>query len=379
MVIVTSFPTNVDSPKGGVEAVSVNLIKALALYDDLELHVVTTDLFISRVQKYKWHGAYIHRLPRPQMSTLLYAVMTGRRQVSNYIKALFPDVVHSQDTYGIMVKGIAIPSVFTVHGFIYVDTLASHYKWAPIRSFLWRKVELAGWKDKDRILSITPYVRDRLEKVVDARIYDINNPVSCDFFETVHKEKRNTIFSSAVISPLKNTISLIKAFFLLLEEGVEASLRLAGEAKNSEYYEKVLCLIQKSHFSDSVILLGNISHSEVKKELSAASVYVLVSLEENAPMGIEEAMAVGVPVVASNRCGMPYMIKDEESGLLVDPTNVRDIALKLKRVIQDDQLRSCMGKESKKIAKALFHPNKIAEKTRAVYYDVINERSLTMK
>ena len=49
----------------------------------------------------------------------------------------------------------------------------------------------------------------------------------------------------------------------------------------------------------------------------------LTSLEENSPMGIEEAMAARVPVVASNRCRIPYMVCDEESGFWSIPKSGR--------------------------------------------------------
>ena len=91
-------------------------------------------------------------------------------------------------------------------------------------------------------------------------------------------------------------------------------------------------------------------------------------------MGIEEAMAAGVPVVASNRCGMPYMVRDGESGYLVDPNDPEDIADRLGRILGDDALRQSMGAKSRQIARDRFHPAAVARRTREVYRRAIHDR-----
>ena len=84
-------------------------------------------------------------------------------------------------------------------------------------------------------------------------------------------------------------------------------------------------------------------------------------------MGIEEAMAAGVPVVTSNRCGMPYMVRDGESGYLIDPHNPADIADRLHLLLQRPSLRLRMSECSRAIARDRFHPESVARRTREVY------------
>ena len=88
-------------------------------------------------------------------------------------------------------------------------------------------------------------------------------------------------------------------------------------------------------------------------------------------MGIEEAMAAGVPVVTSNRCGMPYMVRDGETGYLVDPHDPADIARRLEALLTDDALRSSMGKQATAIALDRFHPDRVARRTVEVYKTAI--------
>ena len=162
VAIVTRFPKSPDTPHGGVESVSVNLVRALAAFDDLELHVVTTDTDCTTVSKSPWGQVTIHRLPRLGRRVLTDAVGPGRRQMHDYLTRLAPEVVHAHDVYGLMVKGLSTPRVFTVHGFIHADTRLAGQRFAWLRSRLWRWVETAGWADQPHIVSISPYVRERL-------------------------------------------------------------------------------------------------------------------------------------------------------------------------------------------------------------------------
>jgi glycosyltransferase involved in cell wall biosynthesis len=367
VAIVTAFPKDPEAPYGGVEAVSVNLTRALAALDDLELHVITTDAECSDVQQTAWAGVTIHRLPKRGRHVLTDALGPGRRLVSAYVQALAPDVVHAHDVFGLMVKGLPIPRVFTVHGFIHGDTQVSGSLLAGLRARVWRRVETAGWADQPHIISISPYVRERLSGIATGIIHDIDNPIAPAFFDLPRRERKGTIFSAALICRRKNPLALVDALAQLVANGCDARLRLAGAVSESDYGAQLQQRIETLGLRDRVTLLGSIGSAQIRDELSAASIFALVSLEEGSPMGIEEAMAASVPVVTSNRCGMPYMVRDGESGFLVDPNDTHDITGRLGQLLTDDALRARMGEASQRIALDRFHPDAVARRTREVY------------
>lgn len=373
VAIVTHFPKDPAIPRGGVEAVSVNLVKALAAFQDLDINVITLDNSLKTSTVFSWQGATLHRLPGPKGSALTTAIGQGRRQISQYLLNLAPDVVHAHDTYGLMVKGLSIPRVFTVHGFIYADTLLSRTKGAWLRSKIWQRVETSGWADQPHIISISPYVRERLAGITTGVIHDIDNPISESFFHIVRKERKGVIFSAAIISRRKNTLTLIKAFHKLLEDGYDGELRLAGPVVEPDYGRQLEEAISQWGLENKVIMLGQINAEQVHAELSIASAFALVSLEEGSPMGIEEAMAASVPILTSNRCGMPYMVRHGESGYLVNPLDVSDIARRLKQLLQNDDMRDLMGKCAHTIALDRFHPAKVARRTREIYLQVVEK------
>lgn len=373
LAMITSFPDDPGIPVGGVEAVSVYLVEALAEFDDLDVHVIATSRTSSSSRTGRWGKAVIHRLPWAGGSILHNAIGPGRRQMQEYLRRIGPDVIHAHDTYGLMVKGMAVPRVFTVHGFIHSDLVVSGERFAMMRSWIWRWFETAGWADQPHIISISPYVRERLRGIATGVIHDIDNPISEPFFHVVRKERKGTILSAAALIPRKNALTLVDAIADLVANGLDIELRLAGSLDNEGYVQKVRNRIRQKKLERRVFILGRLSTDQVREELSATSICALVSLEENSPMGIEEAMAAGVPVVASNRCGMPYMVRDGESGLLIDPNNPEDIAERLGQLLENDELRRSMGVKGREIALDRFHPVKVAVRTREVYLRAIED------
>ena len=371
VAIVTQYPQDPTRPRGGVEAVSVTLVRALAACDDLEIHVVTTDPECDRPRRTELEGVTLHRLPRRGRFTLVDAVRDGRQAVTRHLLQLAPDVVHAHDTYGLMVRGLPIPRVLTIHGFIHGDTLVAGGRLAWMRSQLWRWIETSGWADQPHIVSISPYVRERLGGIARGVIHDIENPIADSFFEVERREAPGTVFSAALIEPRKNTLALVEAVARLRDSGVPVELCLAGSVAHPAYGRAVERLVATRGLEGTVNFKGGLPRSGVMQELARASVFALTSLEENAPLGVAEALAVGVPVVTSNRCGMPYMVRHGETGFLVDPLAPDDIARRLERILTDEALRRAMSRRARQDARERFHPAMVARRTRDLYHEMV--------
>jgi len=368
VAFVTQYPRDPQRPKGGVEAVSATLVPALARLGDLDVVVVTSDDDCGAYERSEFDGVEIHRLPRTSRRILREATGPGRRRMHRLLAELRPDVVHSHDVYGLMVQDFPAPRVFTVHGFISADTRVSGESLPRLRSLLWRFVETRGWAEKDHVVSISPYVRERLAGIVRGRIQDIENPVAETFFETERREEPGTVFCAGLIERRKNTLALVEALGKLRAAGVAARLRLAGSAREPDYAKGLASRIEAAGLRADVDLLGPLPRAAVREELARASVFALVSLEENAPMGIAEAMAAGVPVVASDRCGMPYMVREAETGFLVNPLDVGEITDRLALLLADDARRRRMSEAARAEARRRFHPDVVARRTRDVYW-----------
>jgi glycosyltransferase involved in cell wall biosynthesis len=364
--VVTDFPRDPEDPCGGVQAVSVHLVRGLSDLEGMEIHVLTQDPECRAPQQSCWGAVCVHRLPRLGRTTLRNAIGPGRRQMIRYVEALAPDVVHAHDVYGLMVQGLALPRVFTIHGQIYKDTRVSGGRFPRVRSWLWKQVELRGWSDQPHVISISPYVREQLTGIVSGTIHSIDNPIGESYFHLPRCEEPGRIFCAAAIHPRKNTLRLVQAFSRLLEMGITAQLRLSGGG-DKDYLDRVRHLIRERRLENHVTLLGRAAYATIQEEMARAAVFALVSLEENSPMAIEEAMAAGVPVVTSNRCGMPYMVREGESGFLVNPDDPEEIAERLRQLLVGNELRRSLGAKGREIALDRFHPAQVAARTRDVY------------
>ena len=366
IALTTWFPRNPSTPRGGVEAVSVNLAQALARIAGTEVHVVTFDDEVKIYGQSEWAGASIHRLPRPMGSLLGFSRGEGRRRLQEFLRELRPDVVHAHDTFGIMTCGLHLPRVFTIHGFIHEDTRLQG-RWKDcLRAALWKREELATWAQQPHIISISPYVRERLRGIARGVIHDIENPIDAACFEIQRNEEPGRVFSAAVICRRKNQRSLVEAV-AQLDPGSGVNLRLAGPVGEADYGESLEAAIQNHGLRQRVDLYGSLSGPAVREELAKAAVFALTSFEEGAPMGIAEAMAAGIPILTSNRCGMPYMVRHGETGFLVDPNDIHDIARNLNRLLADSALRKRMGEMARTRALEGFHPDRVALRTMAVY------------
>jgi glycosyltransferase involved in cell wall biosynthesis len=182
-----------------------------------------------------------------------------------------------------------------------------------------------------------------------------------------HREAPGRVFSAGWVSPRKNTLGLVQAFAQVARTRPAASLRIAGEQNDPAYAEAVRHAIRDLGLLERVTLLGRIGPQAIREELAQASVFALPSRQENAPMAIAEALAVGVPVVSSNRCGMPHMVKEGETGFLVDPEDCDALARRIAEILDDADLRARMSSAARRTAEARFHPDAIARKTVDVY------------
>jgi len=366
VVVATWFPDDPDRPRGGVEAVSATLVRALAAIP-LDVTVFTFSKSVRTATVQQWGGVSIHREPQPPGSMLKLARGAGRRRVAAFVERIGPDVVHAHDTFGIMAAHLSRPRVLTIHGFIHGDTLVGGGRYPRIRSVMWRRAEHEAWAAFPFVISISPYVRERLSGIARGRIVDIENPIAPLFFDRPHEETPHVIFSAGIICRRKNTLGLVEAVAHLHRRGIPARLRLAGGTTEPPYLAHVEARIKSLGLQESVEILGPCGVDRIVSELEQAALFALVSREENAPLGIQEAMAVGVPVVASNRCGMPYQIRDGETGLLVDPEDPADIAARCAELLGDAGFRRSASTRAPPEARARFSPGVVAARTLRTY------------
>ncbi len=105
--------------------------------------------------------------------------------------------------------------------------------------------------------------------------------------------------------------------------------------------------------------------------LAAFDVFVMPSVIEGLPNALMEAMATGLPAVTNRVGGVPDLISDGVTGLLVEPGSARDLAEKLVRMGSDERLRERCGAEARRLMETRYAPEREIEENEAVYLDLL--------
>ncbi len=174
------------------------------------------------------------------------------------------------------------------------------------------------------------------------------------------------ILSVSRLNPRKNLVSLADAFGRLKRDlRLPHQLVLAGRPDFKT--AKTVALIRKAGGTD-ILLSGFVEEEDLPALYQGADIFVYPSLFEGVGLPVLEAMAAGVPVVASNTSSLPETVGD--AGLTVDPLSVDEIAQAIIRLVTDRDLREECRRKGR-LRAAEFTWNKAAQKTSEIYRELM--------
>ncbi len=400
IAMVTVFPAESDHIDGGVAGVAKYIADELVKHPDVKLTIVvpkgttgetvceqwsvrqgmrderrqTTDEISSSIVHHP--SSFIYRVgKKPLWSFLpgtLYDIFAGKRQIKSLLGQINPDVVHFQnDTF--LAANCQYPHVLTIHGIVERDAMWDS-RWGVLRWLKWLLLKLTedyGRLRAPYVILISDYVRKFLPVNHIRKTWLIDNPIADSYFGADWQFEPGRIFCCGRIRPLKNIAGMIKAFAIIEKRFANAQLRIAGSTEPA-YLRGCQQEVKADNLGDCVHFLGNLSIKEIQFELSKANCLVIPSFQENAPLSVAEAMAAGVPVVGSRVGGIPEMIEEGKTGLLVDPYDINDIAEAILKILSDQTLARSMSRRAKQIAQQRFMASAVCKKTLQVYEEILS-------
>jgi glycosyltransferase involved in cell wall biosynthesis len=192
----------------------------------------------------------------------------------------------------------------------------------------------------DAIIVTTEGLARELGRAVDAaRIHLIPNGVALDQFypsATPARGQPRIVFIGR-LSPEKNVASLLRAVQRLQPE-IRPVVELAGDGPL-----RTALAHQADELQVQVNFLGVVGHERLPELLRQAHAFVLPSYSEGHPKALLEAMACGLPVVASDIPGNRSLVEDAQNGLLFAVDNDEQLAGALGRVLNDPSLAASLG------------------------------------
>ncbi|HET6319669.1 MAG TPA: glycosyltransferase family 4 protein, partial [Chloroflexota bacterium] len=364
--MLAEFPSPPDAPHGGVEDVVRNLASGLGRRADIDLHVISSRQDIARAHSLELSpSVVVHYLPSWGRLELPTFFLIDRLIVRSVLNGLAPDVIHAHDLgrYPCVCIGLGYRYILTVHGITSVEqqVVKRQAGWhTPARQRLIRFVERVSFLRAETILANSSYVVAHVPTARRARTVLIPNPVDPIFFEPpeLAPQPGRITFVGRLIRRKAPDV-LLRALPLVRRVVPTAHLRLIGPCDDPEYAAELQRLSRAAGPSGSVTFVGERHAARLRAEYASAAVVSLPSREENVPVAIGEAMAVGRPVVATRVGGVADLVTDGTTGRLCAAEDVDALAEVLVEVLADEPRRAQMGLEAQAIARRRFDLERI--------------------
>jgi len=324
----------------------------------------------SPTKLFEWASAVTGGFPDP------YAF--GKR-VERYFERNEPDydVVHDNQSlcYGLLeLLERGIPTVATVHHPITVDKELAlrHAGGLRSRSLIHRwyrflRMQKRVARELPHVITVSNASKQRTVEDFDLSPETatvVHNGIDTELYEPVNRdcEPRRIISTISSDLPMKGVRYLLKAFERVRREEPDAELLVMGDFDDDG---AIADLIDRLGIADAITTRTRVTDTEMVELYSSAALAVVPSLYEGFGLPAGEAMACGVPVVATTGGGLPEVVGD--TGVLVPPGDVEALARAMGNLLADPERRERMGRAGRERIRSEFDWEETARETTDIY------------
>jgi glycosyltransferase involved in cell wall biosynthesis len=389
--LVWDYPVRGESTYG-LQPVYVNLSEQQAR-QGYDVHVIAGRKGLQPKDEY-WKGVSIHRVSVPFN---LNALALVRRMVGDGSEW----VVHTHATCGVFMAALRrigrVPLVSHSHG-----TSRSHH--VPVRFKSGNLVvdysqlgitydmirEKLLWRSADRVLAVSQTLMNDIHDsygIPTERLRVVYNGADTGLFRPDGSSEipkplaglagKKIVLYVGHFGLRKGIFFLIRAMKLLKREVPDSHLVCIGGVPkwlgNGDYWGILNREIETNGVADSVTLLDKVKNTSLPDYYRAASVFALPSYYETISKVTMEAMACGLPVVATNSGGIPEVVDDRVTGLVVPYASVEALASSLATLLKDEALSRRMGQAGRAKIERLFTWDAVADRVRSAYLELNNQ------
>lgn len=299
-------------------------------------------------------------------------------KLAKLIGELKPDIVHTRNwgtIDGIVaakIKGVS-SIIHGEHGWNMDDPLGRNFRRRMVRRILSGAVSQFVAVSED----IRRWMIDSIG-IKDTKISKILNGVDTERFHPGNKSEARKIlgFSEEDIligtvgrfDPIKDQQLLLQAFSDLQGDGKEPRLILIGDGPERKVLESVK---EKLPCKDRIVLLGE--RNEIERILSALDIFVLSSKNEGMSNTILEAMAGGLPIVATSVGGNLELVTQGKTGLFFEPGDIRGLTEALKFYMEHEEERRLHGSNGRCKAEQHFSLNRMVQDYETLYTSLLKK------
>lgn len=366
---------------------TINLLEEFRKKDNVELHVITRSniikhndiVFKDNNVKYYFLKRSLPLLPRRFYNSYInYDVMTHYyffvKKVQKIINSIAPHIINSigtENEYSYILNGLGYPSLVTIGGFI--SSVINQYD-----TYLFKKrlnFEIDVFKKQKNFAIRNEFMKQTIaEHNNNANYYYYYFPLKSYIFD-LHKNKPNQDFDfvfAANLAKDKGIEDLIIASSIIKERGINLKVKIIGFGVDS-YIDKIKKMIAEKNLNENVIFKGFLpNHADVFNEINSSKICVLPTYFDTSPGTVCEAMSLKVPVIAYNTDGLPYMIKNNINGVLVEKFNINKLADSMIELLNDPGKRNGLAEKAFEFAIENFWGPNVFKKVMDSYNSILN-------
>lgn len=287
------------------------------------------------------------------------------------------DLLHTHgykaDLLGVIAAYMAkIPVVATIHG--YTDAFPT------VR--MYRRLDLLMLRRFPKVMAVSDYLRQELmaSGLAPHRVVTVHNAIDPDVFVSATCADRRKIRTELGIgpnasvaltvgrlNPEKGHRYLLESVQLVCQHISNLHVLIVGEGPLRQRLEAMACSL---HLDTLVSFLD--WRDDVASLMAASDLFVLPSTRESFGLVILEALALGIPVIATRVGGVPEIIRADETGILVEPQDAKALARAMVWALTNPAQAGQLARQGQAMVRQRFSVEAMVKATNRVYHEVIS-------
>lgn len=220
-----------------------------------------------------------------------------------------------------------------------------------------RKITLPLYGLSEGFVFQTKEIQQFFNKKIQKRSTIISNPIDPSFFDNTKVKRENLIISVGRLTTQKNYPMLLNAFKTISSDYPNLKLEIYGDGELKKDIEK---LKNNLGLQDKVFLMGK--SNDIKSKMQKAKLFVLTSDYEGMSNALMEAMALGIPSIATNSVGggSATLIQNYKNGILIPINDSKSLVKEIRHILSNKSLYANISKKSKQ-SMSNYKPEKISK------------------
>ncbi len=297
-----------------------------------------------------------------------WSYLTKIGKLRSLVRELNPDILHTH-----YASSFGFPASFVKHPRKILSVWGNDVIVFPYSNLLFKMMVKRSLKKTHYVTATSDFLEQSVKKldsnIERTRVIPFGiDTAQFDYCRRISRSKMRIGIAKS-LWPKYGIDVLIRAFYILSKSHDNIELLIAGKGEFESKYKQ---LVKDLQLDEKVRFLGFINHDELPEFLRGIDIFAMPSISDGESFGVAalEASSTGLPVVATSVGGVPEVVKENKTGLLVERRDIEGLAGAIEKLILNPDLREKMGSTGRKFVKQKYRWEQNLESMQALYYEV---------